>query len=125
MWPRIFPGCPHHLSPHFFGVNEEINRHHRIESFKHSFLNYLGLPRWHSGKESTCLCRRLQRLGFDPWIGKIPWRRKSHWRGKWQPTPIFLPGQFHGQRSLEGYNPKGCKELDMTERLSTYTMRTY
>ena len=61
MWPRIFPGCPHLFSPHFFGVNEEINRHHRIDSFQHSFLNYLGLPRWHSGKESTCLCRRFKR----------------------------------------------------------------
>ena len=45
----------------------------------------------------------------DPWVRKIPWRRK------WQPTPVFLPGEFHGQRSLVGYNPKGCKELDTTE----------
>ena len=38
-------------------------------------------------------------LGFDPWVGKIPWSRK------WQPTPVFLPGKFHGQRSLVGYSP--------------------
>ena len=50
-----------------------------------------------------------QRLGFDPWVGKIPWRRK------WQPTPLLLPRQFHGQRSLVGYSPGGCKESDMTE----------
>ena len=50
-----------------------------------------GLPRWLSGKESDCKCRRP---GFDPWVGKIPWRRK------WQPTPVFLPGKAHGQRSL-------------------------
>ena len=46
---------------------------------------------------------------FDPWVGKIPWRRK------WQTTSVFLPGEFHGQRSSEGYTPCGCKELDMTE----------
>ena len=49
----------------------------------------------------------------SPWVGKILWRRE------WQPTPVFLPGDLHGQRSLEGYNPWGYKELDMTERLST------
>ena len=46
---------------------------------------------------------------------KIPWRRE------WQPTPVFLPGEFHGQRSLAGYSPWGCKESDMTEWLSTHT----
>ena len=54
------------------------------------------------------------RLGFDPWIGKIPWREA------WQPTPVFLPGESHGQRSLVRYSPWGCKELDMTEQ-STHT----
>ena len=46
----------------------------------------------------------------DPWVGEIPWRRE------WQPTPVFLPGKSHGQRSLEGYSPWGRKELDTTER---------
>ena len=55
-----------------------------------------GLPRWPSGKESACQCRRFRRCGFSPWVWKIPWRRK------WQPTPIFLPGKFHEQRSLTG-----------------------
>ena len=50
--------------------------------------------------------------GFDPWVGKIPWRRE------WLPTPVLLPGEFHGQRSLKGYSPQGCKELYMTERLT-------
>jgi len=68
--------------------------------------------RQHSAKESTCQCRRCRRPGFDPWLGKIPWRRK------WQPTPVFLPGKSHGQRSLVGYSPWGHKELDTTERLS-------
>ena len=46
---------------------------------------------------------------FDPWVGKIPWSRA------WQPTPVFLPGDSHGQRSLAGYSPWGCKESDTTE----------
>ena len=53
-------------------------------------------------KESTCQCRRC---GFDPWVGKIPWRKK------WQPTPVFLPGQSHEQRSLEGYSPQDGKRI--------------
>ena len=51
----------------------------------------------------------------DPCVGKIPWRRK------WQPTPIFLPRESHGQRSLVGYRPWGHKESDPTEQLSTHT----
>ena len=43
------------------------------------------------------------------------------WRRKWQPTPVFLPGEFHGQRGLVGCNPWGCKESDLTERLSIHT----
>ena len=50
-----------------------------------------------SGKEPTCQCRRCKRHEFSHWFGKILWRRK------WQPTPVFLPGEFHGQRSLVGY----------------------
>ena len=55
-----------------------------------------GLPRWLSGKESTCQCRRCRRHGFSLWVGKIPWRMK------WQLTLVFLPGKSHGQRSLMG-----------------------
>ena len=47
--------------------------------------------------------------GSDPWVRKIPWRRK------WQSIPVFLPGKSHGQRSLAGYSPWSCKELDTTE----------
>ena len=60
-----------------------------------SFLQLLRLPRGLTGKEPTCQCRRY---GFNPWVRKIPWRRK------WQPTPVFLPGESHGQRSLAGYS---------------------
>ena len=52
---------------------------------------------------------QCRRPGFDTWVGKIPWRRA------WQPAPVFLPGESHVQRSLAGYSPWGCKELDMTE----------
>ena len=50
-----------------------------------------------SGEEPTCPCRRRKRHGFDPWVGKLPWRRA------WKPTPVFLPGESHGQRSLADY----------------------
>ena len=50
-----------------------------------------------------------RRHKLDPWVGKIPWRRK------WQPTPVFLPGGSHGQRSLAGHSPQGCKESTATE----------
>ena len=72
-----------------------------------------GLPRWLSGKEFTCRCRRCRRWSFSPWVGKISWSRK------WQPIPIFLPGKFHGQRSLVGYSPWGGTQSDTTEWLST------
>ena len=59
----------------------------------------LGLPKWLSGKEST----PSRRPRFDPWERKIPCRRK------WQSTPVFLPGECHGQRNLVGYSPQGLK----------------
>ena len=55
------------------------------------------------------------RDGFNPWVGKIPWRRK------WQHTPVFLPGESHGQRSLVGYSPWGRKESDTTEHTHMHT----
>ena len=67
------------------------------------------VPWWLSGKEPACQCRRC---GFDPWVGKNPWRRQ------WQLTPIFLPGESHRQRSLVGYSLWGRKESDTTEQLN-------
>ena len=58
------------------------------------------------------LCLQCRRPGFDPWVGKIPWKRS------WQSTPLFLPGDSHGQRSLLGYSPWGLMELDTTEGLT-------
>ena len=71
----------------------------------------MGFPGGASGKELFCQCRRAKRLGFNPMIAKIPWRRA------WQHTRVFLPGKFHGWRSLVGYSTWGRKESDMTERL--------
>ena len=69
----------------------------KTKSMKYQFLLIKGgLARWYTDKESTCQCRRCKRWGFEPWVGKIPWRRK------WQPTPVFLPGKFHGQKNLVG-----------------------
>ena len=75
------------------------------------FTVLCGVPKWGSGKESACRCRRLR---FNPWVRKSPWCRK------WQPIPEFLPGKFHGQRSLEGYSPWVRQESDMTEWLSMH-----
>ena len=52
---------------------------------------------------------KCKRCGFNLWVGKILWRRA------WQPIPVLLPGESHGQRSLVSYSPQGCKEPDMTE----------
>ena len=67
-----------------------------------SYVYMPGLPSWLSGKESTCQCRRC---GFDPWVGKIPWRRN------WEATPVFLPEESHGQKSLVGYSPQDRKRV--------------
>ena len=63
------------------------------------------------GSDSKAFCLQCGRPGFNPWVGKISWRRK------WQPTPVLLPGKSYGQRSLVGYSPWGYTESDMTERL--------
>ena len=57
----------------------------------------------------------MQEIRFDPWVRKIPWRRK------WQPTPVFMPRELHGQRNLVGYSPWDCKELDKVEQLTHFT----
>ena len=68
-----------------------------------------GFPGSIGDKESIFQFRSHKKLGFDPWVRKIPWRRA------WQPTPVFLPGESHGQRSLAGSGPLDHKELVTTE----------
>ena len=74
--------------------------HYSDNNFLTPYNNCLIYP---SGKEPVWKCRRHKRCGFDPW------------RKAWQPTSLLLPGESHGQRSLVGYSPWGCKESDMTE----------
>ena len=69
--------------------------------FLHAYI-FIGLSKWLSGKGSACQCRTR---GFDPWVRNIPWRKK------WQPTQVFLPWKSHGQKSLVGYSPWGCKKV--------------
>ena len=71
-----------------------------------------GFPRWLSCKESACQCKRHKRHGFTLWVGKIHWRRQR------QPTPVSLPGKFHGQRSLVDYSPWGLRESYRTLQLN-------
>ena len=78
-----------------YGVTQSQTSLTWLSSSSHS----MGFPGGASGKEPTCQCRRLKRCGFDPWVGKILWRRKG------QPISVFLPGESHGQRSLAGYSP--------------------
>ena len=80
----------------------------------HQTAHLFGLLCGRGGKEPTCQCRRCKRYGFNPWLRKIPWRRK------WQPTPVLLPEKSHGQKSLVGYSPWGHKESNMTEWLSVH-----
>ena len=71
-------------------------------------MSTTGFPGDSTVKNLACPCRRRKRCRFDPWIRKIPWNRK------WQPTPVFLPGKSHGQRSLAGCRPRGREESDTT-----------
>ena len=68
---------------------------------------------------SAFVCLQCRGPQFDPWVRKIPWGRK------WQPTPVFLPGKSHWQRSLVGYSPRGCKELDTTEQLHFHMLEKW
>ena len=86
------------------------------------YLDCLTLPHASQGfsggtndKEPACQRKRCKRHRFDPWVAKIPWRKA------WQPTPVFLSGESHGQRSLVGCRPQSCKELNTTDAASHST----
>ncbi|XP_043737882.1 uncharacterized protein LOC122680493 [Cervus elaphus] len=104
----VLPGCPLSSEIHIWRAGLDVGR-------DILFNDMVGLPRWHSSKESTCQSRSCRRPRFNPWVRKIPWRKK------WQPTPVFLPGERHGQRSLGGCSPWGCKESDTAEQACTTT----
>ena len=111
-WIRLsFP------SPGIF-LNQELNR---VSCIAGRFFNTEppGMPdviilhSGASGKEYAYQCWSCKRRGFDPCVRKIPWRRE------WLPTLVFLPREFHGQRSLAGYSSWDHKESDTTDRLTT------
>ena len=81
---------------------------HNIYNYLHNIYTVLGITRGFPGGSVVKNLPATQEpsRGFDPWVGKIPWRRK------WQPTAVFLPGKSCGQRSLAAYSAWGCKELD-------------
>ena len=74
---------------------------HCPENYLDSSYLLGGFPGGANDKESACQCRRCKRCGFDSWVRKIPWKRE------WLPTPVFLPKESHGPRSLVSYNPQG------------------
>ena len=78
-------------------------------SYMVRFIQILDFPVDSDGEESAC---NAGRPGFDPSVGKIPWKRK------WHPTPLFLPGEFYGQRRLAVHSPQDCKDSDTTEQLT-------
>ena len=86
-----------------------IRQHTSLFPLLHSAEPTMG-QRWLSGKEFSCQ-HSPGDARFNPRVKKIPWRRK------WQPSPVFLPGESHGWRNLVGYSPQGRKESDMTEQL--------
>ena len=94
-------GC-FHLGPLWMRSHEHLCTSFCVETcFPFSWV--WELPWW---LRLLSVCLQWGRPGFDPWVGKIPWRRK------WQSTPALLPGKSHGQRSLVGYSPWGCKESE-------------
>ena len=102
--------CPWQLQPLPPHCDWKQAKLYALQEQRPSFLHPSGkphgvsrLPRWRSGKENVCQCRKYRRQGFHPWVGKIPWRRE------WQLASVFLPKKSYGQRSLVGYSPWGHK----------------
>ena len=104
MWPPQVPGPLDSLS-----LSGNVFITDPSGSDLHLTCSAGGLPVLSGSEESAC---KAGVLGPIPGLGKIPWR------GKLQPTPVFLPGESHGWRSLVGYSPRGRKESDMTEGLT-------
>ena len=96
-----------------------VNFYSYFKKLAFFFFFKVGCLRWHSGKRICLQCRRCRRSGFDPWVRKIPWRRK------WQHTSVFLPAKSHGQRSLVGYSPWGHQELNTHVHTFTTTFKSW
>ena len=97
----------------------EVTRRLVLPNNRHCLIKENRLPCGSAGKEPACQCRRRKRCRFNPWVGKIPWR------SKWQPTPVFLPGESCRQRSLVGYSPWGRRESDTAEATEHVCLLSY
>ena len=120
-WPGIKPGPPAlgAQGPSHWTIKEAPYPlpwlRNSIMLWGYYYLS-LGVPGGTSGKERPWQFRIHKRCRCDPWVRKIPWR------GKWQPNPVFLPRESHGQRSLVGYSAWGRKVSDTTEVTCTHTL---
>ena len=94
---------------HFTSENAKIHRDKDVDYGP--MIRSLGPIHRSYGPKFGTICLQCERPGFNPWVRKIPWRRE------WQPTPVFLPGESHGQRSLVGYSPWGRR---VKSRLSSW-----
>ena len=106
--PNLFLCCRDNLHKSGILVEKDRKQKNNNSNNKKVIGNIEGLPQW---LRRWRICLQCRRPRFDPWVGKI-------WRRDWQPAPVFLPGEFHGQRSLDGYSPWGHKESDTTEWLT-------
>ena len=97
-------------SGEFPGTQKHTPRHAKMKFTE--TVRWLGFPGGSDSKESACNCWRS---GFNPWVRKITWRRE------WQDTPVFLPGESHGQRSLAGYIVHGVAKSQTRLALSLFT----
>ena len=108
---NIYSSASLNLLIYFSDIVEQVWKQSEVQSVLQRRLHWLGLNFYTggtNGKEPTCWRRRHKRYRFYSCVRKIPWRRA------WKPTPVFLPGKSHEQRSLAGYSPWGGKELNMT-----------
>ena len=123
-----FPGGGHGNLPQYSCLEKSMNREtwqatvHRVsKSLTFSMLTKIHIERyrwlWQLRWERICLQRK--RPGISPWV------RKIFWRMKWQPIPVFLPGDFHGQRNLVGYSPQDHKESERIEQLTHTHIHTH
>ena len=92
----------------------QMRKHQRLFVFAKGILMDMGLPGGASEKELTCQCKRHERNRFYPGVGKIPWRRA------WLPTPVFLPGESYGQKSLEATVHRVIKSRTQLKQLSMH-----
>ena len=97
-------------SKNYFGIGNGFPRRNNAEQFSAG------------ASQVVLVVKNLPACAGDPrYLGSISGLERFPWRRKWQPTPVFLPGKSHGQRSLVGYSSWGCKESDPTEYTHTHT----